>query len=506
MRALCWVAHPVTVAATAVLYLNDHVFKQAWPGPVTGKLSDVAGMVMFPALLGAMAGLVGVPLRVSRWAAPVVTAAGFAWVKATVAGAAAASAAWGGVVLRDPSDLVALPAVVLAWWAAGRVRPVPDAWARRARLFAALGFALVATAATSAPAIPDAALHVRETPEGIAVSGPFGTVVSPDLTRWTVAGRAEPAGFTTEWARVEDALKAARPEGCDPADARHCYRVSDRLPEWDGRQGEIPRGGALLGVEETLDGGATWAMAWEVPPARWEFLAARHELYTRRDAPLMVSTDLLVRAVPGGHQVIVANGVEGLAVREADGTWRRVAVDVPKGPSIRPLALRAFAAATGVPGNNGMAIALLTAIVGGVVIAARAGSRRGGAGVIAWPLLIVPVLVFGTGYGAWVEGRASLLLALVLPIGGFFAAWFQRVLPRGRALAVLGSPVLVAAAYTAPFFGWSLGAPAARDDANRIGLIAAGVAACASLAVSWWAAGKPLPRRARVTSRRLRPW
>ncbi len=36
-----------------VLVLNDHVVKHAWPGVVSGKLSDVAGLVFFPLLLAA---------------------------------------------------------------------------------------------------------------------------------------------------------------------------------------------------------------------------------------------------------------------------------------------------------------------------------------------------------------------------------------------------------------------------------------------------------------------
>ena len=49
---LRWAAHPLTVGATAVLLLNDHVLKPAWPGLVTGKLSDVAGLVAAPPVLG----------------------------------------------------------------------------------------------------------------------------------------------------------------------------------------------------------------------------------------------------------------------------------------------------------------------------------------------------------------------------------------------------------------------------------------------------------------------
>lgn len=492
--ALRWIAHPVTVAAAVVLFVNDHALKQAWPGLVTGKLSDVAGMVMFPALLGALAGLVRVPLRVSRWAAPVVTVIGFAWVKATVAGAAAASAVWSGVILRDPTDLVALPGVVLSWWVAGRVSPEPVPLARRVRLFAALGFALVATAATSAPNLSDAALLVDEGPDGIRVTGTFGNAVSADLEHWTYS---RPPNSQRDFASADLMLTAGTPDGCDPADPRHCYRVRDRLPEWHGGR-EVPRGGALLGVEETTDGGATWTMAWEIPPERWEFLADRHGLFTGRDEPLMVSTDLLVRAMPGGgHQVIVANGVEGLAVRDVDGSWRRVPIEVPgpNGLAIRPLAITDFGAATALPGTVGINLALVAALIGGVVMATRVWTRRRGSGVVVWPIVLIPALWICGGYGWMREGGATLALALVLPIGGFLGVWFQKILPRRRALAIYGTALLVAVLYTLPFYGWSVGVPGLKADAQRIGLIAAGLAAVAHIAVSWWAAGKPLPRR-----------
>jgi hypothetical protein len=45
---------PLPLVALAVLALNDHVLKGSAPGWLTGKLSDVAGMVFFPLLLQAM--------------------------------------------------------------------------------------------------------------------------------------------------------------------------------------------------------------------------------------------------------------------------------------------------------------------------------------------------------------------------------------------------------------------------------------------------------------------
>jgi hypothetical protein len=117
-------ARPVPVAAAAVLAVNDHVLKGAGvvPAAVTGKLSDVAGLLV--------AGIAAVAL--ARGAAAVVTgrlprrdgglavaalaavAAAFAALKLWPAWNRAVEAVW-GVNELDPSDLWALPVLALAW-------------------------------------------------------------------------------------------------------------------------------------------------------------------------------------------------------------------------------------------------------------------------------------------------------------------------------------------------------------------------------------------------------
>ena len=47
-RAQDAILHPVVLAALALWILNDHWAKHAYPGLVTGKLSDVAGLIVFP--------------------------------------------------------------------------------------------------------------------------------------------------------------------------------------------------------------------------------------------------------------------------------------------------------------------------------------------------------------------------------------------------------------------------------------------------------------------------
>ena len=42
--------HPVVLAALSLWFLNDHFFKDAWPGLVTSKLSDATGLIVCPLL------------------------------------------------------------------------------------------------------------------------------------------------------------------------------------------------------------------------------------------------------------------------------------------------------------------------------------------------------------------------------------------------------------------------------------------------------------------------
>jgi hypothetical protein len=139
--------HPVALGAIALLLLNDHVLKAAFPGLVTGKLSDFAGLTFFPVML-----ISGWEIAVStirrrpsfashRLIAVTVfaTAGAFAAIKLTPLANSLAGSLLGGaqaaVALNpnagsawfalDPTDLMALPAVLVGYWiASGRSRQV----------------------------------------------------------------------------------------------------------------------------------------------------------------------------------------------------------------------------------------------------------------------------------------------------------------------------------------------------------------------------------------------
>jgi len=120
--------HPVALGALAVLLLNDHVLKARFPGLVTGKLSDFAGMVVAPLVLvaaldAALPGFLVVQRRyraASAWVSAGLVASVFAatktWSGATLAYEAAFHLIWRGHVtlVRDPTDLVAIPMGALA--------------------------------------------------------------------------------------------------------------------------------------------------------------------------------------------------------------------------------------------------------------------------------------------------------------------------------------------------------------------------------------------------------
>jgi hypothetical protein len=154
------VLEPVVLGALVILAVNDQLLKAAWPGPVSGVLSDIAGLIVAPVALQAV--WETVTWAVGRWRGPsavvlgvaaVIVGVGFTalqlWPPATDLyrfglGAlqwpiAALVAALGGspappvrpvVAVADVGDLVALPILVITtWWLARRrsARVVRDA-------------------------------------------------------------------------------------------------------------------------------------------------------------------------------------------------------------------------------------------------------------------------------------------------------------------------------------------------------------------------------------------
>jgi len=127
---------PLPLAALALVVVNDWLLKPAvgaQAGWLTGKLSDVAGVIVAPLVATAVVDLgawalarLGAPLdwTLRRWKlalAIAITAAGVVAVKLSAGAAGAVARGLGGLgfdarIVVDPTDLLALPALGLAWW------------------------------------------------------------------------------------------------------------------------------------------------------------------------------------------------------------------------------------------------------------------------------------------------------------------------------------------------------------------------------------------------------
>jgi len=149
-RLMQAVGHPLFVGALTLLLLNDHIFKAVWPGTFwTGKLSDVAWLVVAPVLLGALLG----KLRVARARSIALGGVGLTFIVLQLW--APLGEAWvavmGGTHVADAGDLIALPALFLAQRCWQTSSPVLHQWGRRI----VIGTGVVALMATSRYTPPD---------------------------------------------------------------------------------------------------------------------------------------------------------------------------------------------------------------------------------------------------------------------------------------------------------------------------------------------------------------
>jgi uncharacterized membrane protein YgcG len=119
-----WMSHvaggvlsPIWWLSLVVLVVNDHFAKAAHPGWVTGKMSDLAGLVVAPVVLAALLGTSHRGRRALAFAAVVIP---FAAIKLSPVCADALVSALGLLglswrIVVDPTDLLALVILPLAW-------------------------------------------------------------------------------------------------------------------------------------------------------------------------------------------------------------------------------------------------------------------------------------------------------------------------------------------------------------------------------------------------------
>lgn len=306
LRAL---AHPTSVLALVVLVLNDHVLKEAWPGWVTGKLSDVAGLVVFPLLLAVP--LAAVRVRRSLPVALAVAGGGFVFCKTSALGAAWTSSLWSlfGTpthIRADVTDLLALPALWVAWrihrTAAGAVAA---GWRRTVAVAAGMAVLPVGVLATSATSCSESEGYQEVAVlEGAFPGPPTG------LERRLAAGELLGARFVIDGT---GAYREVDVELDGPLDRTRRTCVGERC--W-----RLVGDGA---VDGSTDGGRTWVREAELTDADRD--AITDEVGTDEgcddEPPAVGATDIAALETDGQVRVIVSLQRGGIWRRDPDGTW-----------------------------------------------------------------------------------------------------------------------------------------------------------------------------------------
>jgi hypothetical protein len=308
--ALQALVHPVSLCCLAVLWLNDHVLKAAWPNWVTGKLSDVAGLALFPLVLALVVGLARRSPKITIVTSVLATGSWFTAFKTLPPVADATESLVQALtgqparIVVDPTDLVALPA--LGWAMVAWRRPQAGAALSGPR-FAVLFVAALLSLATS-----------RYCPEG----GPRDlTVFEPGVVVTDTRPSLMSVNAGRTWRSIDD-VAARRLAARTPAEDRqcfsdnpsHCFRIGASLG--DGSTVERPLDFGSQ-VEESLDGAVTWDPVWSYPLGRHRFVSRFEDAGCGYS---VVAADLVVLDRPESV-VLVAVSDHGIIRREANGEW-----------------------------------------------------------------------------------------------------------------------------------------------------------------------------------------
>jgi hypothetical protein len=458
--------HPLTWASVLVLLVNDQVLRWRWPSWITGKLGDVAWLAFAPLVVALLlAALAGTGKKVSQAEDRIIVIAialvggVFVVVKAVPAATVAfhigfrAVFGWDPLLVWDPSDLLTLPALAIAWriWSGARSRAVPQARPpargsfRLARWrWVALGLAMVATLGNSGP--PDMGILCVEMAEDRLLAGPqyeyayTNTYESTDggLT-WSEIAPPLTQGATAACQVSEETWTVALPEG------NVLYRIEP------GRR-----------VERSADGGASWTTDLELPgsEAHIAYIQLRRSPAIARPGPHSGVFD-----VSTGN-LILAMGFDGVLVRRdagtvsAPGVWEWAAVGDYRYE--RLTAMEAVTQLLRMEGLLALGVGLVTIAIWGLPLfrwPMRVATGLGATGILAALLILRPALM--TGYAMLIGGVASLGLvggSLILTIIAGIRIWRHSAPGGWREFGnVAAVAVLAAFTFFAPLALWAIG-------------------------------------------------
>lgn len=293
-RALVSLSHPLSIGAIALLLINDHVWRKVAPSWFTGKIGDFAWLIFAPFLLAALLAwvwpkreaLVG-RVSIIGVGAIFALAKGVPFFNALTIDVLERLNGWSNSLRVDPTDLLVLPALGLAWWI----------WSRSpARLPAYRSGVLVVLAvlvtAGSSPAIYPTGVQQLSEVKGVLYTRDYQSR-DGGLT-WQDGGDLELDMYSTHY-QVWQVI--------DPANERVVYQLT-------------PGG---LSIDRSDDGGQTWRSDFNLSGDEARVAALTNSPYMD-----LGPFDAVVHRASGN--LIVAMGLEGVLVRLPHGEWRWVAV------------------------------------------------------------------------------------------------------------------------------------------------------------------------------------
>ncbi|NLG96553.1 MAG: hypothetical protein GX491_04250 [Chloroflexi bacterium] len=307
LKALKLLAHPFSLGAIGLLFVNDHLLRRLWPSWWTGKIGDAAWLFFFPFVMAVLLALLCPEKRRDQWVfrtAYGLTGIVFVLMKCIPAVNILATRIAAGLtdapfaLLPDPSDLLALPALGLSslLWVS-TPNPEPQRDDSRQPVYGLLALPIAALLTLANAAAPDRGIACFSIQDGqvYANSGYTAYLTTDGGRSW----QAQPAAglscsqkipFPGEWQEIQGPTESVR------------YRY---------KPGES--------IEFSNDAGQSWQAGMSLTP-----VSEAEQMYYIKSRPGNAWFDpgpMDAIADPNTGNMLFAMGHQGVLVREAGGEW-----------------------------------------------------------------------------------------------------------------------------------------------------------------------------------------
>jgi hypothetical protein len=513
-RALFLLSQPATLAAMAVLLLNDHLLRRLWPSWWTGKLGDFAWLYFMPFAAAALFALVlprklGHRTEMAGWLAFGTVGGVFglaktlpvfhAWLVSALEALLGFPVGW----QRDPTDLIALVSLAAAWGAWRHYLAVPPSRQKQCGTMSPQP-----SPSEGEGVLPPLPSGERDGVRGGQATlqpvpkGSIGWIALPLAALLTLAnGPAPNSGIACLQADNQRLLASSSYLDFVSTDGGLSWQPSEVRCQYHGQGADgsttglisDPRDKAIqyrykLGaaIERSQDGGETWQTEINLlPPGQ------ANRLYMEKShtgAPVYRPGPLDALVDPNTGNAIFAMGFEGILVRKASGEWVWAAAgDYSRTTPLQvtqPAAIFAF-----LSGELVLAALLGLLLICTLSIRVARHRLRLLVLVLAWLSWIIAATVIppslAQGYAIAVSSLFSLLaVVLVVPFSLESLLRIGRASPRWL-LALVGAALVAvsgALLFFLPYILWALNG--LTDYYMALGF--GGALALAVLAVGFW--------------------